>query len=523
MESTLTDRFIDPPSADPKLYCRLCFSTFRVEPLFPSTSDEDEQNHHLVQLISSLVQIDLTTDRDASCAICFICQLHLEAFHLFRERCCLLDQSLKRDHQAALPSEVEPSDHSSNVPHEEQDDDMWVTVEEIDDATSDTNELQSTDGQSEQASANFSENEKQLNTAFWNAISKDVGIIPEHVRNSLELVGFSRSASLGLITRENIKNIEQDMRKLIPLVSKLGGGLSKYYGHFHSHNPSKFSFFAGEIRTILAIARAVQENGLPKYLNTTGSFQKIEPGSALFDRKGQCPERMIERIKTYYRERNPGTPEFKRFYDNLPTEGELYSDSRTGQLFCLIQCTFCPTSIRVYFWTFGNFVSHCSKQHYDICHIQPKKKPRLKLPRDSDPLRLTVEEAELEQNDSNSDPSRLTVQEAQLERNDVDVDPLRFTVEEAPPERGDDNSDPLRLTVEEAELERNYENRLDNGEDAISNNFVVNERSKRRNLTLAEEYLNQNNGINQTDRQSSEDEEPEEDLYVIEVLEDENQ
>ncbi|XP_058455977.1 zinc finger protein 271-like [Malaya genurostris] len=88
-----TDTVPDVPNDNPETYCRLCFSGFYVEPLFPVDS---EPKQSLIDLISRHVDIHITPDSDFPCSVCRMCQMTLEGFAKYRDRCHQLDEVLQR-------------------------------------------------------------------------------------------------------------------------------------------------------------------------------------------------------------------------------------------------------------------------------------------------------------------------------------------------------------------------------------------------------------------------------------------
>lgn len=88
-----TDTIPDIPNDNPETYCRLCFSGFYVEPLFPP---DGEPKQAVIELIGKLVDIHVTMEVDYRCAVCRMCQMTLEGFHKYRERCRTLDDVLQR-------------------------------------------------------------------------------------------------------------------------------------------------------------------------------------------------------------------------------------------------------------------------------------------------------------------------------------------------------------------------------------------------------------------------------------------
>ncbi|KAL9693762.1 hypothetical protein quinque_013047 [Culex quinquefasciatus] len=88
-----TDTIPDVPNDNPETYCRLCFSGFYVEPVYPRDGPPRDA---LLDLISQHVDIHLSPDADHSCMVCRMCQMTLESFHKYRTRCRALDEVLQR-------------------------------------------------------------------------------------------------------------------------------------------------------------------------------------------------------------------------------------------------------------------------------------------------------------------------------------------------------------------------------------------------------------------------------------------
>lgn len=91
-----TDTIPDVPSDNPETYCRLCFSGFYVEPVFPRGGPSKDA---LLDMIAQHVDIHLSPETDRSCMVCRMCQMTLESFHKYRKRCRTLDEVLQRRRQ----------------------------------------------------------------------------------------------------------------------------------------------------------------------------------------------------------------------------------------------------------------------------------------------------------------------------------------------------------------------------------------------------------------------------------------
>lgn len=88
-----TDTIPDVPNDNPETYCRLCFSGFYVEPVFPRDGPPKDA---LLDLIAAHVDIHLSLETEHSCMVCRMCQMTLESFHKYRTRCRTLDEVLQR-------------------------------------------------------------------------------------------------------------------------------------------------------------------------------------------------------------------------------------------------------------------------------------------------------------------------------------------------------------------------------------------------------------------------------------------
>ncbi|XP_001663295.2 zinc finger protein 14 [Aedes aegypti] len=98
-----TDTIPDIPNDNPETYCRLCFSGFYVEPLFPP---DGHPKQAVIDLIARLVDIHVTMEMDYRCAVCRMCQMTLEGFHKYRERCRTLDDVLQRKRMELMHFQV---------------------------------------------------------------------------------------------------------------------------------------------------------------------------------------------------------------------------------------------------------------------------------------------------------------------------------------------------------------------------------------------------------------------------------
>lgn len=356
------DDIPDPPCDNPSKYCRLCFSQFRVELLFPAANSA---THTLPDIIASLVQVNLHPMTEPKAAICGMCKEQIMQFQMFRDRCRLLDQSLRR---------TKPT-NSQGQAVVKNDVDFWLEVEPCDELSSDEG------GDSQNAIPAAAEKSKdselfdradRANASFWKAISVDVGSIPEHISNSLETAGFCRSTALAMISATTVRQIEQNMRDSVDLIitqeasegNSRDVALRKYYGPLHCHDPAKFRYLAGEVQTILAIAAAVQENGIAPYIRAA---QSRTNQNVLSD--DQIIEKLINKIKDYYNARNSGTEKFKRFFAGLPETNNCgVEHTPEGTTYVRISCTFCKKELRVKliggYFTYNNFIAHCDYFHY---------------------------------------------------------------------------------------------------------------------------------------------------------------
>lgn len=187
---------------------------------------------------------------------------------------------------------------------------MWFAVEPLGDG--DDSDEDDTPISNDDSFRSVPVSEKQTKVNFWRAISRDVGVIPEHIQRDLELTGFYRNASLGMISPTTIKQIEQDMREAVEFVISQGANraevLRQYYGTVYCKNPSKFKFLAGEVQTILSITAAVQENGITEYLNKASLSQKVSSRKEQLNASGKpdnadiLAETLVEKIQDYYKQ-----------------------------------------------------------------------------------------------------------------------------------------------------------------------------------------------------------------------------
>lgn len=74
-----------------------------MEPLFPP---DGQPKQAVIELIGRLVDIHVTMEMDYRCAVCRMCQMTLEGFHKYRERCRTLDEVLQRKRMELLHYQV---------------------------------------------------------------------------------------------------------------------------------------------------------------------------------------------------------------------------------------------------------------------------------------------------------------------------------------------------------------------------------------------------------------------------------
>ncbi|KAL1394643.1 hypothetical protein pipiens_011799 [Culex pipiens pipiens] len=308
------------PCDDPLQYCRFCFTQFRVEPLL-SGGQKDQQ---LVKQISSLVQIELDSNQATTAAICSMCRHQLTEFQLFRDRC--------KHHDSIVRDKVEGDQSSQN--------DMWFAVEPLgdgDDSDEDDTPMSKDDLRSVPVS------EKQTKVNFWRAISRDVGVIPEHIQRDLELTGFYRNASLGMISPTTIKQIEQDMREAVEFVISQGANRAE----------------------LKVSSRKEQLNA-----------------SETPDNADTLAETLVEKIQDYYKQYTTDSREFKAFIARLPRQKEIdVRQKEDGSIFAFIHCSYCKKHLQAFVdsrwnvWRVYNFVKHTQK-HYRVENIRSAKRKR---------------------------------------------------------------------------------------------------------------------------------------------------
>uniref|UniRef100_A0A8D8AAT0 (northern house mosquito) hypothetical protein n=1 Tax=Culex pipiens TaxID=7175 RepID=A0A8D8AAT0_CULPI len=358
-----------PPADDPLQYCRFCFSQYRVEPLL-SGGPKDQQ---LVKQIRSLVQIELEPNQAATTAICSRCRHQLTEFQLFRDRCS--------HHDSIVREKVEGNQSSQN--------DMWYAVEPLDDGEDSNDDEASLSKNDPLQGVSDVVSKNKTRESFWRAISQDVGVIPDHIKRTLELTGFYRNAFLGMISAMTIKQIEQDMRDTVEYVTSstgsLGGNrwevLRQYYGAVYCKNPSKFKFLAGEVQTILSITAAVQENGIHEYLSKAGVTQNRKELLNAADKPDDAEtltEKLADKIQDYYRQHANDSEEFGDFFARLPGVDKCVVRQREdGTIIGLMYCSYCNMHLQVTrdgnSWRIHNFVKHC-QQHYRVEYRTVKKK-----------------------------------------------------------------------------------------------------------------------------------------------------
>uniref|UniRef100_A0A8D8ABJ0 (northern house mosquito) hypothetical protein n=1 Tax=Culex pipiens TaxID=7175 RepID=A0A8D8ABJ0_CULPI len=363
-----------PPADDPLQYCRFCFSQYRVEPLLPGGPKDQK----LVKQIRSLVQIELEPNQAATTAICSRCRHQLTEFQLFRDRCS--------HHDSIVREKVEGNQSSQN--------DMWYAVEPLDDGEDSNDDEASLSKNDPLQGVSDVVSKNKTRESFWRAISQDVGVIPDHIKRTLELTGFYRNAFLGMISAMTIKQIEQDMRDTVEHVisSKCPKGenivevLRQYYGAVYCKNPSKFKFLVGEVQTILSITAAVQENGINEYLSKACVPQRGKHRDELLiaankpDDAEMLAEKLIEKLHDYYKQHSTESEEFRAFFARLPVVEKCIVRLREdGTIFGLLYCSYCNINLQAIVegntWKISNFVKHC-QQHYRVEFNKAAKRKR---------------------------------------------------------------------------------------------------------------------------------------------------
>lgn len=103
-------------------------------------------------------------------------------------------------------------------------------------------------------------------------MQREIGDVATHVQNILNFQELTATKALGTLSREDISEIEQQMRYAAPRIGKLvrnsNGSLkmSDFYGSFDDE-PVNFSFSLGDVRVFQTVIEAVNQKGIHQFIS----------------------------------------------------------------------------------------------------------------------------------------------------------------------------------------------------------------------------------------------------------------
>lgn len=111
----------------------------------------------------------------------------------------------------------------------------------------------------------------------------------------MEIENYAASSSIGDMKEQDLADIEADFQHLADHYATrvTVDDYNEIYGPFQN-NPERFKLLSGEKKTMMAIAKAVSQHGIEKFLD--GVFEK--PNARLNESVD-----VVAKIKAYYAER----------------------------------------------------------------------------------------------------------------------------------------------------------------------------------------------------------------------------
>lgn len=114
---------------------------------------------------------------------------------------------------------------------------------------------------------------------FWTRVQNEIGIVPDIVRNVLDLLGYTATEFFGDFSEADIQEIQEEMRTVgLRQVQKLlldescDKNMEDYFGVFEN-GPENFVLTKAQIRSIKNIVDAIKSSGVGKYINESQIVQ----------------------------------------------------------------------------------------------------------------------------------------------------------------------------------------------------------------------------------------------------------
>ncbi|KXJ72631.1 hypothetical protein RP20_CCG017556 [Aedes albopictus] len=207
---------------------------------------------------------------------------------------------------------------------------------------------------------------------FWHTLSKEVGRIPDTLKNILEVTEYI-NAGLGFIGNDEIAAIEDDVRLLPKIMDKPADdpSMRKYFGRF-AHCPDRFRLMAGERAILKMISGCIQRKGIAHYMKTVERREKevaVVQGSV-----DQVANEVRKKIVDFYTDRCDGSVEQIDFCNRVALIPIEITEADDGGTVARIRCIFCTNENVISCrpercggsWKVSNFLAHIRNVHKNI-------------------------------------------------------------------------------------------------------------------------------------------------------------
>ncbi|XP_062552602.1 uncharacterized protein LOC134217800 [Armigeres subalbatus] len=207
---------------------------------------------------------------------------------------------------------------------------------------------------------------------FWNTLSKEVGRIPDTLKNILEVTEYI-NAGLAFIGNEEIAAIEDDVRLLPKIMNKSADDPSmiKFFGRF-AHCPDQFRLMAGERAILKLISSCIQRKGIAHYMKTVERREKEV--AVVLGSVDKVANEVRRKIVDFYTDRCDGSVEQIDFCTRVAMIPIEITEAEDGGTIAKIGCIFCTNDNVISCrpercggsWKVSNFLAHIRNVHKNI-------------------------------------------------------------------------------------------------------------------------------------------------------------
>lgn len=146
----------------------------------------------------------------------------------------------------------------------------------------------------------------RFQSAFWEAVQKDFGVVPLKIQNILNYLGYTPSLNVENLKPTSIPGIEADMRLVADYLKAQQVNMESFYGVYQS-TPDEFKFLQGEKSCIDRLCKLFEDNGANKYLKVHQNSKKqvltsMETRNLGSNEHVSCEEKIINNKVIYYYE-----------------------------------------------------------------------------------------------------------------------------------------------------------------------------------------------------------------------------